>query len=380
MIDPASQAQLREGIAECIGADQGVLDALREEIRPLKNAARRIQPRSTTSISLVGTDGGNNQLQFDPFLIQLVRVVDSSNNEYCLEVVSPTTPIQKLNDRQFSKDGSPRTALGEMMAFLDVDSLQMLSHMIRPTTEGKPVSPSWVQVYRELVEWAILFAILKKDYGTDTLIVCDGLLRSKVFAKDLFQRLLRGMADRISAQLSGSRRRVYLAGVAKHSKVLSRYRLAMALERVLQTDYPAFVEVPRDVEERAYIWSEFARGDDRSDEGGEVNKFVGGKMFLVKFGSHRCDPIWPVDIFVPQVGESQTILGSMLADAINGFPIPHYPNCLQKAHENAALVDFDFDILQDFIYEGVRSSLGGDAGTLDAFQLQDADPAQRRYR
>jgi hypothetical protein len=89
--------------------------------------------------------------------------------------------------------------------------------------------------------------------------------------------------------------------------------------------------------------------------------------------------VWPVDIFVPQVGESQTILGSMLADAINGFPVPHYPRCLQKAHENAALVDFDFDILQDFIYEGVRWSLGGDAGILDAFQLQDADPAQRRY-
>lgn len=379
MIDPASQAQLKEAISDCIGTDQGVLDALREEIRPLKNATRRIQPRATTSISLVGTDGGNNQLQFDPFLIQLVRVVDSSNNEYCLEAVSPTTPVQKLNERQFAADGAPRTALGEMMAFLGVDSLPALSHMIRPTDKGKPVSPSWVQVYRELVEWAILFAILKKDFGTDTQIVCDGLLRSKVFAKDLFQRLLQGMKDRIDTQWSKSRRRVYLAGVAKHSKVLSRYRLAMALEGVLQTDYPAYVEVPREVEEKAYVWSEFARGDDRAGEGGEINKFVGGKMFLVKFGSHRRDPVWPVDIFVPQVGESQTILGSMLADAINGFPVPHYPRCLQKAHENAALVDFDFDILQDFIYEGVRASLGGHAGTLDAFQLQDADPAQRRY-
>lgn len=379
MIDPASQAQLKEAIADCVRTDQGVLDALREEIRSLKSATRRIQPRATTSISLVGTDGGNNQLQFDPFLIQLVRVVDSSNNEYCLEAVSPTTPVQKLNERQFAADGSAQTALGEMMAFLGVDTLPALSHMIRPTDKGKPVSPSWVQVYRELVEWAILFKILGKDYGTDTLIVCDGLLRSKVFAKDLFQRLLRGMKDRIDAQWSKSRRRVYLAGVAKHSKVLSRYRLAMALEGVLQTDYPAYVEVPREVEEKAYVWSEFARGDDRADEGGEINKFVGGKMFLVKFGSHRRDPVWPVDIFLPQVGDAQTILGSMLADAINGFPVPHYPRCLQKAHENAALVDFDFDILQDFIYEGVRLSLGGDAGILDAFQLQEADPAQRRY-
>jgi hypothetical protein len=52
---------------------------------------------------------------------------------------------------------------------------------------------------------------------------------------------------------------------------------------------------------------------------------------------------------------------------------------LQKAHENAALVDFDFDILQDVIYEGVRKSLGIGAATLDTFKLQDADPAQRRY-
>src|SRR5215472_24546 len=55
---------------------------------------------------------------------------------------------------------------------------------------------------------------------------------------------------------------------------------------------------------------------------------------------------------------AQIVLGSMLADAINGFPVPHYPRCLQKAHENATLVDFDFDVLQDFIDEGVRGSLG----------------------
>jgi hypothetical protein len=379
MLEPDSILNLKEAIADCIRMDERVMTTLRQEIRPLKAGTRRIQPRATTSISLVGTDGGNNQLQFDPFLIQLVRVVDSSNNEYCLEAVSPTTPIHLLDRRQFDDKGAPRTALGEMMQFLQVRSLPALSHMIRPSGEGRPVSPSWVQVYRELVEWAILFALLKKDFGTDTLIVCDGLLRSKIFAGDLFPRLLGGMHERIEAQWSRYRRRIYLAGVAKHSKVLARYRLAMALEGVLCSDYPAYIEVPRDVEERAYVWSEFARGDDRAAEGGEINRFVGGKMFLVKFGAHRRDPIWPVDIFLPQAGDAQTILGSMLADAINGFPVPHYPRCLQKAHENAALVDFDFDVLQDFIFEGVRKSLGPHAPLLDVFQLQDSDPAERRY-
>ncbi|HEX9396097.1 MAG TPA: hypothetical protein VF943_05075 [Burkholderiales bacterium] len=379
MFDPASQAQLKQAIAECLVNDQGILQELRDEIRPLKQQTKRIQPRATTSISLVGTDGGNNQLQFDPFLVQLIRVVDSSNNEYCLEAISPTTPIEVLGRRHLDAQGVPNSALGEMMKYVNADTLPRLSHMIRPKDKGVPVSPSWVQVYRELFEWAILFSILKKDFGTDTLIICDGLLRSKVFAGDNFARLIAGIKERIDQQWTRNRRRIYIAGVAKHSKVLARYRLAMALEHVLQTDYPAFVEVPRDVEEKAYVWSEFARGDDRESEGREINKFVGGKMFLVKFGSHPRDHVWPVDIFTAQKDDAQVILGSMLADAINGFPVPHYPRCLQKAHENAALVDFDFDILQDYIYEGIRRTLGDQSRTLDVFQLQDADPAQKRY-
>jgi len=377
MLYPTAKGALEKAINDCIVADRGVLDALRNEIRPLMGATRRIQPRTATSISLVGADGGNNQLRFDPFLVQLIRVVDSSDNEYCLEAVSPTTPIRNIDARQFNRDGTPRTPLGEMMVALGVDSLTQLSRMIRQTGAGKPVSPSWVRVYRELVEWAVLFSLLKKDFGTDTLIVCDGLLRSVVFTKDLFLRLCRKINYRIHVQRESNRRRVYLAGVAKHSKVISRYRLAMALEEILQVDYPAFVEVPREIEERAYsTW--YSHGDGVLD-GDKASKFVGGKMFLVKFGARRRDPVWPVDIFIPQADEPQVVLGAMLSDAINGFPVPHYPRCLQKAHENAALTAFDFDILQDFIYAGVRSSLGKDANALDAFQLQDADPSQLRY-
>lgn len=378
MIDPGTQDQLKATISASILADRGVLDQLRAEIKPLKDQTRRIQPRATTSISLVATDGGNNQLQFDPFLVQIVRVVDSSNNEYCLDAVSPTTPIETLDQAQYNAAGEPITPLGEMMDALGVKSLAALSHMIRPQS-GRLPPPSWVQVYRELVEWAILFALLKKDFGTDVLIVCDGLLRSKVFAGDLFQQLLRKIQEQISRHLTVNHRKIYLVGMAKHSKVLTRYRLAMALESVLQTNYPAYVEVPRDIEQKAYIWSEYARGDDTATDQGEINKFVGGKMFLVKFGNQKRDPVWPVDIFVPQATEAQVILGCMLADAIDGFPIPHYPRCLQKAHENAALVDFDYQILQDYIYDGVRNILGSQSTALDIFHLQDSDPAQKRY-
>jgi hypothetical protein len=380
MIDPQSQSQLKQEITERLKADRAILDQLRNEIRPLRDQIRRVQPRNITSVSMVATDGGNNRLQFDPFMVQVVRVVDSSNNEYCLEAITPTSSVTALSAKQFSPNGSPRTPLGEMLEYLGVNRLTQLSSMIRSNDEDSPVSPTWVQVYRELIEWAILFSIIrKKDFATDTLIVFDGLLRSKVFARDLFTKLRQGIQEGIEAQYKRNRRKIYLVGMAKHSQVLTRYRLAMALEQILTTDYPGYVEIPRSIEEQAYIWAEYARGDDREVANAEVNKFVGGKMFFVKFGAGVRDPIWPVDIFLSQASEAQTILGCMLADAIGGFPVPYYPQCLQRAHENAALVGFDFDILQDQVYEAIRGLLDKEGTVLDGFMLQDADPSQARY-
>jgi hypothetical protein len=103
-------------------------------------------------------------------------------------------------------------------------------------------------------------------------------------------------------------------------------------------------------------------------------------MFFVKFGSRPRDPIWAIDIFQPQVPDAQTIFGYMLADAIDGFPVPFYPRCLQKAHENAALVDFDMDILQGNIFDAIRDALRENAPLLDIFRLADGDPSSRRYQ
>jgi len=378
-MEPESYALLKQEIVERIAADRLLLDQLRDEIRPLTSEIHPIRERTTTAMSLVATDGGNNSLRFDPFLVQIVRVVDSNNDEYCLEAITPSTSVIKLSKKQFGSSGVPHTALGEMMQYLGVSTLQELSPMISDNESGKPISPSWVQVYRELVEWAVLFSVIKnKDFLTDTLIVYDGLLRSKVFSRELFKKYLQGIQEYIDLQRRKSRRKIFLAGVAKHSKVLERYRLAMALERVLTTNFPSYMQIPREIEEKAYKWTEYAKGDDREMEG-EVNKFVGGKMFFVKFGKGPRDPIWPIDIFTPQLPDAHQILGCMLADAINGFPVPLYPQCLQKAHANAALVDFDFDILQDQIFDGIRQILAEESSVLDVFRLQESDPAQRRY-
>jgi hypothetical protein len=257
MLDRESHHRLKEAIVDQVTADRNILDELRDEVRPLRDRMRKIQPRATAAISIVATDGGNNQLRFDPFLVQLIRVVDSNENEYCLEAVSPTQTLAHLDARQLDRDGRPLTALGEMMSALGVSSLSKLSHMIRSDGDGRPRSPSWVQVYRELVEWAVLYSVLKKDFGSDTLIVFDGLLRSKVFASTYFSRFRELLEAEVSRHMS-ARRRIFLVGLAKSSKVFTRYRLAMKLEGVLRSAYPSFVEIPRKLEEAAYVWSEYA--------------------------------------------------------------------------------------------------------------------------
>jgi hypothetical protein len=375
MIDPESMAQLRKELSARIAADQKLLDEMRAEVRSGLGEARRIMPRQTTAVSLVATDGGNNRIEFDPFMAQLIRVVDSSNNEHCLEVITPTTDLTELSSRHIAA-GVAKTVLGRMMAFLGVETLWQLSPMLRRPPALS--SPSWVQVYREVTEWAVLFSLVReKEYGTDTVIVWDGLLRSKVFAGTLFARLRQGIDAAILEHKTRKRRNIYIVGVAKHSKVLQRYRLAMMLEGVMRSEYPCYAEVSRDLEKQAYVWSEYARGDEV--DGGEVNKFVGGKMFFVKFGGRPRDPIWPVDLLESQAKDAQLVLGSLLMDAIDGFPVAFYPRCLQRAHENAALMDFDMDILQQGIVTVIRESLGDSAPVLDELMLMDADPAARRY-
>jgi hypothetical protein len=378
MLNDATIKSIRKSLLESMRGDIKLLEDLRNEIGVLANNVRNIFPRSTTSISLVATDGGNNKLEFDPFTTNVIRVVDSSNNEYYMDVITPTTPIEQLNNKVKDDNDGKFNSLRKMMAFLNVNDITQLSPMIRKNSGDRPISPTWVQVYRELVEWATLFSIVcEKDFATDTLIVFDGQLRSKVFTGDLFNKLKRGIEDAVENHYVKTKRKIYIVGVAKHSKVLDRYKLAMHLDGIMASPNACYVEVPRGIEQKAYVWSEYARDD--NFDGKEVNKFVAGRMFFVKFGNNRYDPIWPIDILSSQVSDAGAILGYLLADALNGFPVPFYPLSLQKAHNNAALVGFDMDILQNQVINSIKEVLGDEGAKIDSYMLVDQDPAAKRY-
>ena len=93
MFDADALAQLRADVRATTERDRVLLDELLDDVETLRHQSMRIQPRITTSISLVASDGGNNKAEFNPFEIQVVRVVDSHGVELLSKVVSPQTDL-----------------------------------------------------------------------------------------------------------------------------------------------------------------------------------------------------------------------------------------------------------------------------------------------
>ena len=147
---------------------------------------------------------------------------------------------------------------------------------------------------------------------------------------------------------------MYLVGIAKKSKVLTRYNLALMLENIMPSGNPCYVRNTEEMEAKAYGLAG-VRGPETEGSGGMAPKDVAGDMYFGRFGSRAGDPIWTVDIFSSQSDNASTIFGYLLSDAQNGFPVPLYSRCLQAAHEYAQINGFDLQIVQDEIYFAVRA-------------------------
>ena len=323
MFDPDVLPILRKVVNDRAQADKKLLDTLRREVRSFAGDIHIIQPRSATAVSLVASDGGNNKLAFDPFYVQLVRVTDSYGKELCLDAVSPTTDTDELSRAQFEPDGTPKTALGKMMRDLGVQTLNGLSPMIpkgsvmRETPEK--VKPGWVLVYRDLCEWAVLYErIVFDSFATDTLIVRDGQLRAKIFAKDLFIKWRENVEAAIEKLYRRDRRRVFLVGIAKHSKVIDRYRLAMAIESIFPGGEPRYVRIPGISKPRP-ISGMSMPGDQRGRGRRGSAEVCRWRHVLRPLRETPGDPIWAVDILSSQSVRAQEIFGYLLNDATNGF-------------------------------------------------------------
>jgi len=348
---PEQLPALRRQIHDQAARDFGLLEELVAQAREMAPGVRAIRPRSATSVALTAADGGNNAVAFNPFSLQIIRVVDSAGQELFLDVVSPAADIDALGRRHLAE----RTVLGGLMADLGMTRLAELS----PVMAGR--SRQWVEAYRDLCEWATLYDLVcNHSFAADTLVVRDGLLRTTIFASDVLVRVGRLMKAAIERQAAQHRRRVWVAGLAKKTKVLDRYRLAMSLAGVFDRGTPCFAPVPRGLQEQVYRSGDYLREPDAAGPGSWAGNI--GEMFFVRFGSRSGDPVWTADVLAWQAADAQAIFGHLQADA------------------HARVADLDVEIIADSLVSAVRDLVGRDkAHIVDALRLT-TDVAARRYR
>jgi len=380
LFTPEQLPELRRKIRAQAAIEARVLDELVQQAAGLAPHVRPIRPRIATAVALTAADGGNNAVAFNPFELQVIRVVDSLGKELFLDVVSPATDIEELGRRHRDE----RTVLGNLMDDLGVQRLSDLSRMMTTRNKG------WVEVYRDLCEWATLHDLVTShQFAADTLIVRDGLLRTTIFARDTFVRLGELMQQAIDRQAKDNRRRIWLAGLAKKTKVLDHYRLAMSLAGIFDRGTPCFVPVPHELQERVYrSHADYVRepGDESAaDSGGPDSgerRATGniGAMYFVRFGPHAGDPIWTADLLAWQRQDAQAVFGHLQADAAAGFPVPFYPFSLQQADAHSRVADLDRDIIEDGLVGAVREHVGDDKRHIvDALLLATQNVAARRY-
>ena len=354
---------LRRRVLAAYDADNRHLRRFRDYARRLRNGVKPLRTYSVNAVSFVSADGGDNRLSFNPAVVELVRVVDSRGNQCALDAVASTVDLQELEKRA-TPDSEHRVTPLQRLSQDIGKSLREMSYLIRSIgTPGK--STGAVRCYRDIVEWAVLYDLVANpelQWGSDTILVRDGLLRTKSFTRDVFPLMDQRLRDGIAAHADRNVQ-LSLVGVAKQSAVLGRLAVALELEATFHKSYPCYVRVDDDIEEECYnfdrTWLQTFETADEDDTGRRLYQSF-GCLHLVKFGDRPMDPVWPVDIAEWEVDRADRILGQLTVDAQQGFPIPDYPMCIQRAHDFARLSGLEVQDLQDMLLQGMCEKLTAD--------------------
>jgi hypothetical protein len=352
--------QLRKKVLAAYRVDDPTLIRFREYARRLRADVRPLRTYAVNAVSFVSADGRDNRLRLDPAAVELVRVVDSRGNQCVLDAVPGTVTLQELEQRAVSGNPNVVAPLERLCSDLG-KGLGDLSFIIRGLGQSGKTTGA-LRCYRDVVEWAVLYDLVANpslQWGGDTILIRDGLLRTKSFKREVFPLIDKRLRD---ATATHAKRNVTLSlvGVAKQSAVLGRLAVALELEATFHKPFPCYVRVPEDIEKECYnfdrTWLDTYETSEPDDDGQRLYQSL-GRLFLVKFGDQSLDPVWPVDIAEWQVKEVEKILGQLTVDAQQGFPIPDYPMTIQRAHDFAKLTGLEVAILEDLLFEGMCENL-----------------------
>lgn len=401
VIEGVDSQEARDRVAEAVTRNMPLFAEALETAKRIGPVLPIREERASQRV-IVAADGGHNAIESFPFMsLGAIRVVNERGKVIFFDVVGPRDDIDLLSE--WHLDPANDSALGRMMNALEVKKLYELSTMIpSPAKKGdrekkrkRSTSRSgWMTVYRDLCEWAAVYDVIchEPPPRQRTVILRDGLLRTKIFASALFVTLGQILQERIQTLKSEHGVDLSLVGIAKRTDVQDRFGLALQMLKKFPLGQAFYAPIPIDVQQEVYVWPEYTwLPDDVSEEGRErataqpstsrteEPRYNIGSMHFVRWGADIDDPVWTVDTLWFQSTQADRIFGSILPDTRQSFPIPGYPKPLIDADEGAQISDLDAELLRDYFMDAASHRLSPVQRSVLEAQILNVDYAARRY-
>ena len=284
--------------------------------------------RNCYSLAPVATDGGENNLTFEPLNLEIIRVVDSEGRERIQKII-PVTTDPEYYQQLFEEI----PVLNRFLSRLEVEYPDVSYFLpVRSVRSEKANFRTIVRHFRDILEWAVLLDMAWDSYKQPPLLLRDGLLRSMSMKEATVESLAGSFND--AYENNGS----LVVGVAKRAKVLNYYSMSLNLENAFNRQYPCYCELRKEMEEEAYH---------------RASAWIGhrsfGDLFFVKLTENKEGVILPIEIPRWLRDRKKEVLEYVAWTSRESFPTIGYPYPLVKAHENARLTGIEMEYLASLL-------------------------------
>ena len=289
---------------------------------------------SYVSTSFKSFDGGLLNLDFDPFEFEIIRVADSNGNTK-MNFAAPIGDYDADELRAIFEVIDTDPIMQDFLSIVGKDSLRDVTEL-----------PTARETLMEIAEFACMFsAVAAAPDDGKTMILRDGLLRTKKIKSELITRLKQTLARK--------KGHVRVAGVAKKSRIIFLLKAALVCERVFPKGQIGYVKIPLDLENMAYKWG----GGKRLGPGSAVPlEYAFGSLYIAKL-SRRKDLLVTVEMpdssadnaAIYSDEDITEMMGYLARDSAHSYPVLGYPQTLMRAHEHAAGMGLPASILRDRI-------------------------------
>ncbi|MHA1250778.1 MAG: DNA double-strand break repair nuclease NurA, partial [Candidatus Helarchaeota archaeon] len=280
---------------------------------------------------------GRMNINFNPFELDFIVIADSYGNEI-IRFLVPKTSDLKPEDFKFLDDFPE---VKEFLKILGKRSILEISEILNNADTAM-----------RIMEYVCTFNKLNENRIEPIIVMMDGLLRTKAIKHELIENLINFLKQNKKRKL---------VGVAKRSKILNLISSALFLEKKIPLDQTGYIEVPLDLELKAYKWS--GRGLIKKETNDRIY-YAFGKLYIVKLSKKR-DLLLTIEIPYDYTAnepvysqrEVNEIIGHLIKDSMVSYPVIGYPQTIMRAHEKAVRYGFTASIWKDKIIEEIFNKL-----------------------